>query len=534
MFPARLTPSPGRLVALALGALIAWTLLGVQTGDGSSVAPLRRAAAVGESAGAATADLESPSDAVSVAGPVELARPGLPAGSTVLAADASGAARPAEHPSAKDRRSGPGSIRPASRRHGVLGRRVRGRRSSALRCLVRHRGTLLRVPAGSPIRRCPAAGRDRHAVARGHASTSRSSTRRARSPRSATNSNQFNAEAFVDDAGGRRRGRCGSTPTRRDRRARSGCGPSSRTRAGAAGRPRRPLLPNLQARAAVRVRLHRAGQPAQRLYPPDTVNPPLDVAGVHPLSCARRRGGAGRGRRRRGARCLRLTSGPINVGDGPFDMRFTSSATSSTATADAGVPARARCPGHPLQRRHDRARAPPARTSSTRPTPTSTTTQILTYELFAVADGARADSRRRAPAPSRASARPTSSSATGGSFGQEPAGRLRRGRHARRGNCFSPDDGLLGADRAAGATSTAGSGPASTSSSAATATGSTSCARPSTRANHILETDETDNTTYALIRIVGRNVDVIERGQGTDPWDRHKVVFEGDGPASVR
>lgn len=53
-------------------------------------------------------------------------------------------------------------------------------------------------------------------------------------------------------------------------------------------------------------------------------------------------------------------------------------------------------------------------------------------------------------------------------------------------------------------------------------------------ANAILETDETDNTSYALIRVVGRNVDIIERGRGTDPWDRYKVVFEGDGPASVR
>ena len=51
--------------------------------------------------------------------------------------------------------------------------------------------------------------------------------------------------------------------------------------------------------------------------------------------------------------------------------------------------------------------------------------------------------------------------------------------------------------------------------------------------NAILETDETDNTSYALIKVVGRTVDIIERGRGMDPWDPEKIVYEGDGPASV-
>ena len=54
------------------------------------------------------------------------------------------------------------------------------------------------------------------------------------------------------------------------------------------------------------------------------------------------------------------------------------------------------------------------------------------------------------------------------------------------------------------------------------------------RANHILESNETDNTSYTLIRVVGRNVDIIERGRGLSPWDTNKVVYRGDGPASIR
>ena len=47
-----------------------------------------------------------------------------------------------------------------------------------------------------------------------------------------------------------------------------------------------------------------------------------------------------------------------------------------------------------------------------------------------------------------------------------------------------------------------------------------------------LEIDEDDNTSYALIRVAGRRVELIERGQGTSHLDPAKVVFTGFGPAS--
>lgn len=42
--------------------------------------------------------------------------------------------------------------------------------------------------------------------------------------------------------------------------------------------------------------------------------------------------------------------------------------------------------------------------------------------------------------------------------------------------------------------------------------------------NHVLETDETDNTSYAYIEVTLLTVKVLERGRGQSPWDRRKVV----------
>jgi hypothetical protein len=42
----------------------------------------------------------------------------------------------------------------------------------------------------------------------------------------------------------------------------------------------------------------------------------------------------------------------------------------------------------------------------------------------------------------------------------------------------------------------------------------------------ILESDEGDNASYALIRIEGETIDVVERGLGTDPWDPGKIIVD--------
>lgn len=42
--------------------------------------------------------------------------------------------------------------------------------------------------------------------------------------------------------------------------------------------------------------------------------------------------------------------------------------------------------------------------------------------------------------------------------------------------------------------------------------------------NNVLESDEKDNTGYAYIEVKGTAIRVLERGRGTSPWDRRKVV----------
>jgi hypothetical protein len=50
--------------------------------------------------------------------------------------------------------------------------------------------------------------------------------------------------------------------------------------------------------------------------------------------------------------------------------------------------------------------------------------------------------------------------------------------------------------------------------------------------NTILESNESDNSAYALVKVVGDQAIELERGQGASPFDPHKVVFTGAGPAS--
>src|SRR5439155_1350982 len=74
-----------------------------------------------------------------------------------------------------------------------------------------------------------------------------------------------------------------------------------------------PLLPNLKAVPPFEFGFVAPANPANAAYPPDTVNPPLSVAGQQPMECTIDEmapitlGGGG------ATGCLRFTSGPINA-----------------------------------------------------------------------------------------------------------------------------------------------------------------------------------------------------------------------------
>jgi hypothetical protein len=48
----------------------------------------------------------------------------------------------------------------------------------------------------------------------------------------------------------------------------------------------------------------------------------------------------------------------------------------------------------------------------------------------------------------------------------------------------------------------------------------------------VLESSYANNSAYALVKVTGDQVQELERGQGMSPWDPHKTVFTGSGPAS--
>jgi hypothetical protein len=50
--------------------------------------------------------------------------------------------------------------------------------------------------------------------------------------------------------------------------------------------------------------------------------------------------------------------------------------------------------------------------------------------------------------------------------------------------------------------------------------------------NQIVESNESNNSSYALVKVVGDSVTELERGRGYGPFDPNKVVYTGGGPAS--
>jgi hypothetical protein len=43
--------------------------------------------------------------------------------------------------------------------------------------------------------------------------------------------------------------------------------------------------------------------------------------------------------------------------------------------------------------------------------------------------------------------------------------------------------------------------------------------------DNVVESDETDNISYAHVRVTGSEVEVLETGLGQSPWDPDKVVY---------
>ena len=291
-----------------------------------------------------------------------------------------------------------------------------------------------------------------------------------------------------------------------------------------------PLLPNLRTVPPVELGFVAPVTP-NGSYPPDKANPPAEVLGTPLYSCTQdesapaEAGGAG------AIDCLRLTSGPMNVGAGPFDMRFTFVDDLVDGSAD---PALLRGPiFQAVHYSNGTTQMRPAGTYIFHTTHAHFHDEnILSYDLYRVTDAKRG---LLVPAGTGTKSGFCPADQLFGdwwSFDQQERGYFGEGDNPT-GNCFSPSDGLLGL--------TSGWGdvyrwqrPGQYVEFAGNGDGLYVVRATVDKANHILESNETDNTSYTLIRVVGRSVDTIERGRGRSPWDSHKVVYTGDGPASIR
>jgi hypothetical protein len=290
-----------------------------------------------------------------------------------------------------------------------------------------------------------------------------------------------------------------------------------------------PLLPNLKAVPPYEFGFVAPANPANAAYPPDTVNPPLSAAGVAPMECTIDEmapitlGGGG------ATSCLRFTSGPMNVGDGPFLKTFAFASDAAASRLHADGPYIRGDSRQIIVNADGKEWTRPAGTYSFHTTHAHFHDDgILTYELFKV-DGATLT-----PAGNGTKSGFCPADQLMGrwrSFAQDRPGDYGDGDTAT-GSCYgAADDGLLSLTRGWGDVYR-WQRPGQYVEWGNNTDGLYVVRATVDQSNTTLETNEHDNSAYAFIRVTGRRVDELERGQGLSPFDPEKIVFTGYGPGS--
>lgn len=266
------------------------------------------------------------------------------------------------------------------------------------------------------------------------------------------------------------------------------------------------LLPNLRVTRIWEFGFAAPANPGNGLFPPDDVNPPLSVAGQQPISCAvdeQVEDGA--------KRCLRFSFGLGNVGWGNFDIRFSGDRLNPYAMTQC------------LQRADNALPdARPAGTGSFHKTHGHFHyDNIIAHEVFRVFNRAGTgpreavgDGRKLGYSPAdqgipewyRFDNGPPQVSSSAGNCSPGSQSRLGMSpgwgdayRYQRPGNYVYFDKGSDGYYVVR------------------------TIADPQ---NDVLESNEADNVSYALIQIIGEEINVLESGRGEGPWDPQRILFE--------
>lgn len=262
-------------------------------------------------------------------------------------------------------------------------------------------------------------------------------------------------------------------------------------------------LPNLRVTRLWEFTFAAPLNPANGLFPPDDVNPPMEAGGVRPMSCAldEQLGYDGPPAKR----CLRYSFGLANIGVGNFDVRFTGD--QSGAPADMLQCVQQRGGGTP--------RALPAGTGSWHATHGHYHyDDIIHHTIYRVTD-------RTTGAMEEVG--------TGLKIGYSPADQGMPMWHlfdqAGAGTSASAGD-CTGGQAASRVGMSPGWGdayryqrPGNFVSFEGAGDGFYVVQTTADPLSVVLESNEDDNTSYAYIRVVGEQIDILESGLGTSPWN---------------
>lgn len=266
------------------------------------------------------------------------------------------------------------------------------------------------------------------------------------------------------------------------------------------------LLPNLQATPPYEFGFVAPANPLNGLYPPDTVNPPLDVLGYHPLSCA-----ADEATEQHAQRCLRFTTGPRNAGVGPMDLGYFPAEHQLGVLQEGPVTQYVHWSDGTITQRA-------AGTFLFHQTHAHYHYQdILDYTLYKVGPGHQ-----------------LTKTGAGTKSGFSPADQLFADWFT-----FAQEQGQyiegVSSSRSVGASTfglSVGWGdvyrwqrPGQYVEFAGNGDGLYVVRSVVDIKNHVLESNEHDNAAYAFVQVTGESVRIIERGQGLSPWDPGKKVF---------
>jgi hypothetical protein len=263
------------------------------------------------------------------------------------------------------------------------------------------------------------------------------------------------------------------------------------------------LLPDLRPTAPYEFGFIAPANPLNGLFPPDDINPPLDVAGVHPLSCA-----ADEMAEMGANRCLRFSFGLVNVGTGNFDMRW----AGGSQTEGPMFQCQQRADGPPVSR--------PAGSFEFHRTHFHTHVKDIFYnELYTVAD----------PATGRMFA-----AGSGQKLGYSPADQAiadwdkfvaaSPGTSGSAGNCVEGAGSRLGMSVGWGDVYR-WQRPGNFVEFGTNQDGLYVVRLTADPMNNILESNENNNTGYSYIRVTGDRIEVLEYGRGLSPWDPNKQVL---------